>query len=50
MIGRAFPLVKQRDAMQCGAASLAMIYRHHSGRDIGIDEVEGICGSSKRGV
>lgn len=36
--------------MQCGAASLAMVFRHHSGRAIGVEEVESICGSSKRGV
>lgn len=46
----AFPIVRQRDAMQCGAASIAMIFRYHTGKKIDVDDVEKICGCSKRGV
>lgn len=44
-----FTLVRQRDAMQCGAASLTMVCRHF-GSGIGLRQVERLCGASKRGV
>ena len=41
--------VRQKDAMQCGTACLAMLCRHY-GYDIGIDEIERLCPSSRDGV
>lgn len=41
--------VRQKDAMQCGTACLAMMCRHY-GYDIGIDEIERLCPSSRDGV
>ena len=40
--------VRQKDAMQCGTACLAMMCRHY-GYDIGIDEIERLCPSSRDG-
>ena len=44
-----FPLVYQRDAMQCGIACLTMIC-HHYGNFIDISKVEQYCSITKRGV
>lgn len=44
-----FPLVRQRDAMQCGIACLTMIC-HYFGSDISISQVEQCCSASRRGV
>lgn len=46
----AFPIVRQHDAMQCGAASLAMICEYYSHKKFSLDEIEDICGASRRGV
>lgn len=44
-----FPLVYQRDAMQCGIACLTMIC-HYFGNNIDISQVEQYCSATKRGV
>ena len=44
-----FPFVRQRDAMQCGAACLTMICRYF-GKNINLLQVEEYCSASKRGV
>lgn len=44
-----FPLIHQRDAMQCGAASLTMVCRYF-GSDIDLPQVERCCGVSNQGV
>ncbi|MDE6144806.1 MAG: hypothetical protein K2F96_00850 [Muribaculaceae bacterium] len=44
-----FPLVRQHDIMQCGAACLAMTCRYY-GRNLTLDEAENICPISKQGV
>lgn len=44
-----FPLVRQRDAMQCGIACLTMICRYF-GSNIDISQVEQYCCATKRGV
>ncbi|WP_290394592.1 peptidase domain-containing ABC transporter [Muribaculum intestinale] len=46
---RRFPLVRQHDIMQCGAACLAMICRYY-GRNLTLDEAETLCPMSKQGV
>ena len=46
---RRFPLVRQHDLMQCGAACLAMICRFH-GKYIGLRDTENLCTPGKRGV
>lgn len=45
-----FPEKRQHDAMQCGAACLAMICEHWSGRIHTVEEMERRCGASRRGV
>lgn len=44
-----FKIIMQRDAMQCGIASLAMIVNYY-GRDILIEELSEICFASSEGV
>lgn len=44
-----FPLVRQRDIMQCGVACLTMICRHF-GMDIGLEDVAERCFVTKRGT
>lgn len=44
-----FPLVRQRDAMQCGIACLTMICRYF-GSDMDISQVGQYCCATKRGV
>lgn len=44
-----FPLVRQRDAMQCGIACLTMICRYF-GSNMNISQVEQYCCATKRGV
>lgn len=45
-----FPEKRQHDAMQCGAACLAMICEYWSGRIHTVEEMERRCGASRRGV
>lgn len=45
-----FPEKRQHDAMQCGAACLAMICEYWSGRVFSVNEMERHCGASRRGV
>lgn len=45
----AFPLSRQHDSMQCGAACLQMICRHY-GRSYGVHFLSRMCGVSKVGV
>ena len=44
-----FPFEKQRDAMQCGVAALAMVCRYH-GLPCTVQELEGICRPTREGV
>lgn len=44
-----FPIVRQYDLMQCGAACLAMICRFY-GKEVGLRETERLCTPGKRGV
>lgn len=44
-----FPLIRQRDAMQCGIACLTMICRYF-GSNMNISQVEQYCCATKRGV
>ena len=45
----AFPFVRQKDAMQCGIACMAMICRHF-GRTITLGRLESMCRPSREGV
>lgn len=44
-----FPFEKQRDAMQCGVAALAMVCRYH-GLPCTVQELERICRPTREGV
>lgn len=44
-----FPLIRQRDAMQCGIACLTMVCRYWGG-SVDISQVEQFCCATKRGV
>ena len=46
---RAFPWVRQHDAMQCGVAALAMICRYY-GRHCSIASLDSICQANTRGI
>lgn len=46
----AFPIVRQKDAMQCGVACLAMICCHHGMRGADTDSLEPLCTPSREGV
>ncbi len=46
---RRFPMVRQRDAMQCGAACLTMVARHFGSRR-GLEEVSALCHPTTEGV
>lgn len=44
-----FPFEKQRDAMQCGVAALAMVCRYH-GHPCTVHELEQVCHPTREGV
>ncbi len=44
-----FKTIRQRDAMQCGVACLAMICRHY-GSHVSLDEVERACPPSREAL
>ena len=48
-MNRRFPMVRQRDAMQCGAACLTMVARHFGSRR-GLEEVSALCHPTTEGV
>lgn len=44
-----FPFIRQRDARQCGAASLAMVCRYW-GKTVSLTSIEDLCDSTRIGV
>lgn len=48
-VPRRFAVVRQLDVMDCGAACLATLCRHH-GRPVALARVRDLCGKGKRGV
>ncbi len=49
MAGRRFRIVRQKDAMQCGVASLAMICQHHGG-NYSTTFLDTLCHATTEGV
>lgn len=48
-MGRGFELIRQHDAMQCGAACLTMICRN-LGKKVGFDHIATLCAATREGV
>ena len=49
MFCKSFPYIRQRDAMQCGTACIAMICKHY-GINISLDVLSDLCPFNSEGV